>query len=221
MSTLAKIARAYDAPTWWYDLRGFFILKFAYRSSLFSQLRLFGDNISAQHLEAAVGSGTLLDLILKKRRWAGAPVGRIVAFDYAPTMLAGAEARFANDQAIELALADVAKLPYASDTFSSANIANAVHCFPDIDAALVEMSRVLRPGGTLAMNALLAPRGGRLARAIAERINAWGARKGLVVGPLDEAQLRERVERAGLCVEHARVSGNTLELVARKPLAIR
>ena len=217
MTSVAKIARAYDAPTWWYDLRGFFILTFAYRSSLFSQLRLFGDNIRARHLEVAVGSGTLLDLVLRRRRWLGETVGRIVAFDCAPSMLAGARERFAGDAALEVVHADAARLPYCDDAFDSANIANAVHCFPDVDAALAEVVRVLRPGGTLAMNALLAPRGGWLGRTIAQRINAWGTRKGILVAALDERDLRERVTRAGMHVEHARISGNTLEVLARKP----
>jgi ubiquinone/menaquinone biosynthesis C-methylase UbiE len=218
MTSLAKIARAYDAPTWWYDLRGFFILTFAYRSSLFAQLRLFGKNIGAQHLEVAVGSGTLLELVLRWRRWSGAQIGRIVAFDYAQSMLAGARARFARDASVEIIHADVARLPYCDDSFDTANIANAVHCFPDVDAALAEVVRVLRPGGTLAMNALLAPRGGSLARAIAGRINTWGTHKGILVAALDEDDLRRRVQDAGLRVELARVSGNTMDLVARKPL---
>ena len=220
MSSVAKIARAYDAPTWWYDLRGFFILTFAYRSSLFSQLRLFGGNIGAQHLEVAVGSWTLLDLVLRRLRWAGAQVGRIVAFDCAPSMLAGARDRFAADDDVEIVHADVARLPYCDESFDSANIANAVHCFPDVDAALWEIERVLRPGGTLALNALLVPRGGWLARTIAERINALGIAKGILVAALDEDDLRGRVERAGLTLEHERIRGNTLELVARKPIPL-
>ncbi|MGN2393366.1 class I SAM-dependent methyltransferase, partial [Pelomicrobium sp. G1] len=31
--TLEKIAQAYSSPPWWYDVRGFFILTFAYRST--------------------------------------------------------------------------------------------------------------------------------------------------------------------------------------------
>ncbi len=220
MNSVAKIARAYDAPTWWYDLRGFFILTFAYRSSLFSQLRLFGDNIGAQHLEVAVGSGTLLDLVLRRRRWSGTSRrtsgGRIVAFDCAPSMLAGARERFAHDAGIEVVRADVARLPYCNESFDTANIANAVHCFPDVDAAFAEVARVLRPGGSLALNALLMPRGGRLGRVIAERINAWGIKKGILVGALDEANLVLRLDRAGFVVEHSRVTGNTAEIVARK-----
>lgn len=218
MNSVAKIARAYDAPTWWYDLRGFFILTFAYRSSLFSQLRLFGDNIGAQHLEVAVGSGTLLDLVLRRRRWINAPeIGRIVAFDCAPSMLDGARERFAHEPAIELVRADVARLPYCDESFDTANIANAVHCFPDVDGAFVELARVLRPGGTLALNALLAPRGGRFARAIAQRINAWGIAKGILESTLAEPDLRARLERAGFVIEQSRITGNTADIVARKP----
>lgn len=219
MTSVAKIARAYDAPSWWYDLRGFFILTFAYRSSLLTQLRLFADNVGAQHLEVACGSGTLLGLVLAWRRHRGATASRIVAFDYAPSMLDGARARFAGHPDVEVIRADVARLPYCSDSFDTANVANAVHCFPDVDAALSEIHRVLRPGGTVALNALLRPRGGRLGRAIAERINAWGMKKGILVAPLEETDLAARLRKAGFVVEANRVTGNTADIVARKPAA--
>lgn len=216
MSSIAKIAQAYDAPTWWYDLRGFLILTFAYRSSLLSQLRLFGDNVGAQHLEVAVGSGTLLDLVLRWRRFRREPASRIVAFDYAPSMLDGARARFADAPNVELLRADAARLPYCTGSFDTANIANAVHCFPDVGAALSETHRVLRDGGTLALNALLVPRGGWLGRVVAERINAWGMRKGILVAPLDVDDLRARLVRLGFAIISERVAGNTVEIRARK-----
>jgi ubiquinone/menaquinone biosynthesis C-methylase UbiE len=216
MNAVAKIARAYDAPSWWYDVRGFFILTFAYRSTLGSQLRLFGDNVGADHLEAAVGSGTLLDWVLRRNRWLGRRAGRVLAFDYAPRMLEGAVRRFRAEPSIEIVRADVAHLPYCDDSFDTANIANAVHCFPEVDAALDEVARVLRPGGTLALNALLAPRGGAIARALAARINAWGMHKGILFAPIDRAALRASLLRAGLAVEKETIAGNTLEIVARK-----
>lgn len=217
---LEKIARAYDSEPWWYDLRGFFILTFAYRSSLGAQLRLFGRNIGPQHLECAIGSGTLLDLVLKWRRWKKlAGNDRIVGFDYAESMLAGAVRRFRENPAIDLHLADVGALQFPDETFDTANIANAVHCFPDLDAGLREVHRVLKPGGTLAANVLLFPRGPGPLRWIAQRINDWGMRKGILYTPYAADDIRDRIARAGFQIVQERISGNTLNAVLRKPLA--
>ena len=214
---LEKIARAYDSEPWWYDVRGFFILTFAYRSTLGAQLRLFGNNIGRQHLECAVGSGTLLDLILKWRRWKRLGGNdRIVGFDYAEPMLAGAIRRFSKHPEIELHLADVGALEFPDNTFDTANIANAIHCFPDVDAGLREVHRVLKPGGTLAVNVLLFPRGAGPLRWIAQRINDWGMRKGILHTPYEAAAIRARFLQAGFETVDEKISGNTLNAVLRK-----
>ena|SRR5205823_2711049 len=192
-----KIAKAYESQPWWYDVRGFFILTFAYRSTLGAQLRFFGGNVSAHHLEVAIGTGTLFDLIQKWRRWKKLPATHVVGIDYAEPMLAGAVRRFADNPHIELKHADVAALPYPDGTFDSANIANAVHCFPDVDAAFREVFRVLKPGGQLAANVLLYARGPRPLRAIANRINDWGMRKGILFSPYEQDDIRGRLVAAG------------------------
>ncbi len=106
-----EIAIAYKSEPWWYDLRGFFILTFAYRSTLWEQVRFFGDNIKENHLEVAIGSGSLFDIILKWRKWKKMPQTNIIGIDYAEAMLQGAKKRFSKRKNIELKLADVAELP--------------------------------------------------------------------------------------------------------------
>ncbi len=213
---LERIARAYDSEPWWYDLRGLAVLTFSYRSTLGRQLRFFGENMGPRHLEVAVGSGTLLDYVLGWRRRRGLAPPHIVAFDYAAPMLAGAVRRFRDRPEIELHRADAARLPFGPAAFDSVNVANAIHCIPDVDDALAEIERVLRPGGRVAMNVLLRPRGGWLGRSLAERINAWGQRKGILHRPYDLVELVARVRAAGLCCETAAVHGNTCHLVAAK-----
>ena len=107
---LQKIEEAYDSPAWWYDIRGFFILTFAYRSTLWAQVRFFARNISSNHLEAAVGTGTLLAMILGWRRLKKAPSGQITAFDYAEPMLLGARTRFNKNDSIRLMQGEVGHL---------------------------------------------------------------------------------------------------------------
>ncbi len=211
-----NIARAYSSPPWWYDIRGLFILTFAYRSTLGRQVRLFGRNIGAHHLEVAIGSGSLLDIILRWRRWKGLPQVRIVGFDYAKPMLVGARQRFADRRGMTLLHADVSSLAFADASFDSANIANAMHCFPDLDGALTEVVRVLKPGGTLAANVLLYPRGPWLLRRIAGRINQWGMRKGILYTPYHHADIRDKLITSGLVMVAEEVCGNAYNVVLRK-----
>ncbi|MCG5528036.1 MULTISPECIES: class I SAM-dependent methyltransferase [Halorhodospira] len=215
--TRDEIAAAYDAPPWWYDLRGFLILTFAYNSTLGSQLRLFGTNIGDRHLDIACGSGTLLEMMLKWRRRRALPVGTVVGVDYAEAMLQGARQRFVNEPAVTLQHADAAALPFDDDSFDTVNIANSVHCFPDVDGAIQDCYRVLKAGGTLAANVLIHPRTVQPLRAIAERINRWGMRKGILHTPYTVSDIHQRFTSAGFEEISSQISGNCYNLVLRKP----
>jgi ubiquinone/menaquinone biosynthesis C-methylase UbiE len=131
-------------------------------------------------------------------------------------MLAGAQHRFAGRARMEFLLGDASALNFADGSFDTVNIANAVHCFPDLDGSLRETWRVLKPGGTLAANVLLYPRGLQPLRWIAERINAWGIRKGILVTPYDENDIRARIQNAGFNLVNERVAGNCYEVLAEK-----
>lgn len=217
MNDLEKIERAYDSPPLWYDIRGFFILTFAYRSTLWEQVALFGSNMGPRHLEGAIGSGTLCGIILAWRRLTGRAVkSEIVGFDYAPSMLAGAIRRFKATPNMRLMQADVAVLDLPDNYFDTANVANAVHCFPDVDAGLKELHRVLKPDGRLAMNVLLFAQGIQPFKWIAEKIDAWGMRKGILYTPYEQADIRRRIVEAGFEIEREEVTGNTYNVVARK-----
>lgn len=213
------IAAAYKSEPWWYDVRGFFILTFAYNSTLTEQLRFFGPNFGKQHLEVACGTGTLLELIFYWRRWKKLPTAQVVGVDYAEPMLAGARHRFAGKPDLEFLHADVAEMPFAADSFDTANVANAVHCFPDVDGGMRGVLRVLKPGGTMAANVLLFSRGRWPLRPLAERINRWGMRKGILYTPYDRNDIRQRIIAAGFEIVTEGVSGNCYNVLARKPAA--
>lgn len=76
---------------------------------------------------------------------------RYVAADISPVMLqrARAEAERRGLDWIEFAEADVEALPFENGAFDLCLTYTGVHCFPDPGAALGEIARVLRPGGTL------------------------------------------------------------------------
>lgn len=208
-----SIDQAYSSPPWWYDLRGFLILKSSYRSGLLSQVAFFERNLSEQHLEVAIGSGTLFGMVLRWHRWRGRPTPDVVGIDYAESMLAGARRRFRDQPNIDLLFGDIGDLPHADGYFTSANIANAFHCLSDPDAALASIRRVLRPGGTLAANILLYPRG--LFRGLSERVNRWGIRKGILHTPYEADAVRDLIQAHGFTLVEDRITGNVLNLVAR------
>jgi ubiquinone/menaquinone biosynthesis C-methylase UbiE len=204
-----EIAAAYRSEPWWYDVRGFFILTLAYNSTLPSQLRFFGRNFGVRHLELACGTGTLLELVLRWRKWH--------KLDYAESMLAGAIRRFRDAPDIEFLHADAAQMPYAANTFDTVNIANSVHSFPDVAGAMGGVYRVIKPGGTLAANVLLYPSGIWPLRQIARAINDWGIRKGILFTPYDRDEIVGIIRAAGFEIASAEVSGNCLNVLARKP----
>jgi len=212
-----EIAVAYRSAPWWYDLRGFFILTFAYNSTLTHQLRFFSPNFGPRHLEVACGSGTLLEMVLRWRKWKGLPDVQVVGVDYAESMLEGAKRRLARRANIELRHADAAALPYPDATFDTVNIANSIHCLPDVDGALRDIFRVVKPGGTLATNVLLYPQGMWPLKQIAQRIDDWGIRKGILYTPYHREDIRRRVVAAGFEVVSEAVSGNCFDVLGRKP----
>lgn len=76
---------------------------------------------------------------------------RYVAVDLSPVMLARArgQAERRGLRQVEFVEADVESLPFGDAEFELCITYNSLHCFPDPAAALAEMVRVLRPGGTL------------------------------------------------------------------------
>ncbi len=213
---IEKIDVAYSSDPWWYDLRGFMILTFAYRTTLPSQIRLFANDMGPNHLEVAVGSGTLLEMVLKWRNWKHLPSVKIVAFDYAERMLAGARKRFKNDKQVSLLRADAAALPLEADQFDSANIANAIHCLPDVVASFKEIHRVLKKDGQLIGNCLLEPRGHGFMDRLSRRINNWGVKKGILNRTYQSSEIQIILEETGFVLDRYEIAGNCLNFVASK-----
>jgi ubiquinone/menaquinone biosynthesis C-methylase UbiE len=213
---LEKVNEAYDSPSWWYDVRGFFILTLCYHDTAWHEIGFFGDGMTANHLEVAVGSGTLLSVILTWRRLKKKPAIGITAFDYAERMLAGARRRFAKDSTVTLLRADAGQLDMPDSSFDSANIANAFHCFPEPDKCMRELFRVLKPGAEMRVNVVLEPPRAGVMAGIARRIDAWGIRKGILFKAYLPEDAVRICEGAGFTVARKYVKGYTLNLVLRK-----
>jgi ubiquinone/menaquinone biosynthesis C-methylase UbiE len=216
---LEKVHHAYSAPTWWYDFRGFFILLFAHRTSLWSLVGFFEKNISDRHLEVPVGSGTLFffTLLWHRVRHRNAPHPEITAVDYSETMVEGSRRRLRGFRDARLLVRDVAALDFPDGYFHSINVPNGIHCFPNDVAALAELYRVLQPGRTLAANVVLNPRGPRWLRAVTAWIYRVSIQSGLLVKPYEVEEIKTLVQKTGFTIEEEFINGNTYHFVARKP----
>ncbi len=213
---LLKIAKAYESPTWWYDIRGFLILTFSYNDFLWNQIGFFRKNLEGNHLEAAIGTGTLAKLTdLWNHYIRGNPLMTGIGFDYSADMLDGAKNKFVGSR-FTLQIEDASHLPYPSNSFDSINLANALHCIPEVDHALKEMYRVLKPGRDFYTNVLIYPNKDSFSGNIANRICTWGMRKGILVTPYQIDDITEKLKKSGFAIKEKFLIGNNLYLIAKK-----
>ena len=79
--------------------------------------------------------------------------GRVVAADFCLPMLALARPKLGSGAGISprLATADALALPFADGSFEGATVSFGLRNVQDLDAALRELYRVLKPGGQLAV----------------------------------------------------------------------
>ncbi|MBA4388433.1 MAG: SAM-dependent methyltransferase [Verrucomicrobia bacterium] len=217
LENAAESVQAYTMPAWWYCVRGWLLVQFVYRSSIHRQIRFFARNISGRHLDVPIGEGTLLSLALLWRKICRKPQAQITGVDYSRNMVERATENFEKDSNIKVQWGDVGRLPFEAGSFASVNIPNGFHCFPDPEGALKELHRVLAPGGTLAANILLHPRGPGFMRWLPETVNARAIRKGDLNRTFDLDDVLQTVREHGFVILEKRIDGNTLYLVAQKP----
>jgi demethylmenaquinone methyltransferase/2-methoxy-6-polyprenyl-1,4-benzoquinol methylase len=104
-----------------------------------------GDDV----LDACCGTG---DLAIAARK-AG---GKVTGLDFSEPMLERARRK---DATIEWVRGDLLELPFADASFDAATVGFGVRNVVDLERALAELRRVLRPGGRLAILEITRPRG--------------------------------------------------------------
>ena len=100
-------------------------------------------------LDACCGTG---DLAIAAEREGGIVTG----LDFSGEMLVRARRKSTT---VEWVQGDLLQLPYADSSFDAATVGFGVRNVDDLRAALVELRRVLRPGGRLAILEITQPRG--------------------------------------------------------------
>jgi ubiquinone/menaquinone biosynthesis C-methylase UbiE len=145
-------------------------------------------------LEVAAGTGIVTVALARGAR-------EVVATDLAEGMLVELRRKV---EALGLGnvrceRADLAALPYTGGEFDLVVAANVLHLVPDLGAALAELSRVLRPGGRLAV-----PTFCHGESVFARSVSRLAKLGGLPMQRrLTLAALRGAVEGAGLTVDRA------------------
>ncbi len=99
-------------------------------------------------LDVSTGTG---DLAFRLARCPG--VDRIVALDLLPEMIYLARSKAARRKAgkVSLMVGDALSLPFPAGTFACATAGFSLRNMPDVRQAVSEMTRVLRPGGRVAL----------------------------------------------------------------------
>ena len=164
-----------------------------------------------------VGCGTA-ELSLLLARMVG-PAGRVTGIDISPGMLAVGRRKVERSpfrDRIRLEQGDALRLPYPDGAFDAVASAFVLRNVADLDRALREMARVVRPGGRIAVMELSHPpaslvRGPFLFyfRRVLPLLGLWAERAGLPVAPYawlpksletfpDAEGLRRRMEAAGM-----------------------
>jgi SAM-dependent methyltransferase len=108
-------------------------------------------------LDVGCGTGSLTFALLKR-----ANVRSVKAVDLAPSFIEHARSRN-KDAAVEFLVADACDLPFASSSFDRVLSLLCLHFIPDAHAAINQLVRVARPGGTVAA-AVWDARGGFVAQ---------------------------------------------------------
>lgn len=103
--------------------------------------------------------------LFTRRLASGGDYKRVIGCDYSDSMLSEARRRIEADNELknekgstklDLIRCDVGNIPMQSESVPALHAGAAMHCWPDLDAALSEIYRVLKPGGRYFASTFLA-----------------------------------------------------------------
>src|SRR5262245_2113533 len=113
--------------------------------ALIRRIRAVAADRPIRILDVGCGTG-----VFAARLRAAFPNAQVWGVDLAAGMLARGSARWRMHAGhVQPIQADSERLPFAATTFDVVTCANSFHHYPHQDRAVVEMNRVLRPGGRL------------------------------------------------------------------------
>lgn len=114
------------------------------RPLLVEGLRALAVDPAEQVIDLGCGTGVLLGCLLDHL----GPEGRVRAVDFSPRMIEKARAKYPDDR-VEFLVADAARIPVPDASVDRVVCFSAWPHFPDPQAVIRELLRVLKPGGRL------------------------------------------------------------------------
>jgi demethylmenaquinone methyltransferase/2-methoxy-6-polyprenyl-1,4-benzoquinol methylase len=112
-------------------------------------------SLGSRALDVCTGTG---DLAFELSQRVG-PSGVVTGVDFSEQMLERARAKAAaRGSDVTFQQADALELPFAEDAFDAATVAFGARNLADLDRGLAEMTRVVRPGGTVVVLEITTPR---------------------------------------------------------------
>ncbi len=133
-----KLLKEYTALAPVYDQRWSAYLN----ASLRMTIERIGDLPAGRVLDVACGTGLLLELLAQR-----SDSSELFGVDTVPAMLDVARKKLG--QRATLLESEAARLPFDDADFSLVVSTNSLHYFPDVDAVLREIRRVISPSGNL------------------------------------------------------------------------
>jgi ubiquinone/menaquinone biosynthesis C-methylase UbiE len=121
-------------------------------------------------LEVGFGPGVIIQRLSKL-----ASEGHVAGIDPSQEMVEQARARNAiviKDRRVDLRRGNVESLPFDDNTFDAALAINSMQVWPDSMAGLMEMQRVLKPGGRVAVG--FTPYSGQRNQGLTDALRAAG-----------------------------------------------
>ncbi|KAL0045331.1 hypothetical protein WJX82_003898 [Trebouxia sp. C0006] len=152
-------------------------------------------------LDLSCGSGLFTRRFVASDNFSG-----VIGADYSESMLQQTKQLFNQDQLLDrrklaLVRADVARLPFATGSLAAIHAGAAIHCWPDPTAAMVEISRVLRPGGAFVASTFLktfSPLGELFGDDTVRPLNQLSSSRSLPYRWWEEQELRDLTASMGL-----------------------
>ncbi|KAJ7552815.1 hypothetical protein O6H91_06G071100 [Diphasiastrum complanatum] len=167
-------------------------------------------------LDVSCGSG-----LFSRRFVQSGAYSTIIALDYSENMLRQCYEFIKQDKSITtetiaLVRADVARLPFASETIDAIHAGAALHCWPSPSSGVAEISRILRPGGIFVASTFLRPSnlGTELLKPLRQIFGQSFSRN---VRYWEESELEDLVRSCGLVRYKSIRRGSFIMLSAKKP----
>lgn len=185
-----------SSRTWWEVIRDYFVTRLTYQVSLLSQLRFFSQNLSGNHLDIARTTALYHRLCIQYAKFK--------------------QLRLSESESHLISMSDSNILPYRETSFDTINIVNVINSVNDFESSLRELRRVLKDDGSIAINFMLKTNGNSYSARLANYVNSWCIKHGIMHTPSDLKTIKHNFKTCGFIITDGYISGNTYNVTLKK-----